>query len=153
MPASYIGSQIPSGVYLLTRPSRRLSTDTQTPGNQRFQSESWKYNRYCLTSEYRSRSARQVRNMISQRDTDSSHPDLQLPRMRRDEDDVQFLIQLMKTSWLNPSILEHGELFSLSSAAEAPPEVAKDLPEGMEGSIPNIEACKNTFHLFSSMRR
>jgi len=85
--------------------------------------------RYYLTSEYCSRYLRQLRNMIGQHDTDFSHPDLQLPRMRRDEADLQSLIQLMETSWFNPFSFEHGELVSLSTAAEAPPEVAKDLLE------------------------
>ena len=56
--------------------------------------------------------------MIGQRDTDFSHPDLQLPRMRRDEADVQSLVQLMETSLLNPFSYEDGELVSLSTAAE-----------------------------------
>ena len=67
--------------------------------------------------------------MIGQRDTDFSHPDVQLPRMRRDEADVQSLVQLMETNWLNPFSPEHGELVSLSTAAKAPSEVAKDLLE------------------------
>jgi len=49
--------------------------------------------------------------------------------MRRDEADVQSLIQLMETNWLSPFSPEHGELVSLSTAAEAPSEVAKDLLE------------------------
>ena len=48
--------------------------------------------------------------MIGQSDTDFGHPDR----------------QLMETSWLNPFSPEHGELVSLSTAAEVP-EVAKDL--------------------------
>jgi len=48
--------------------------------------------------------------MIGQRDTDFGHPDQ----------------QLMETSWLNLFSPEHGELVSLSTAAEVP-EVAKDL--------------------------
>ena len=50
-----------------------------------------------------------------------------MPRIRRDEADVQSLVQLMETNWLNPFNAEQGDLVSLSTATTAPPEVAKDL--------------------------
>jgi len=83
--------------------------------------------RYYLTSEYRSSYLRQLRNMTGQNDSAFSHPDLQLPRIRRDEADVVSLVQLMETSWLNPFSPDQEELVSLSTAAAAPPDVARDL--------------------------
>lgn len=65
--------------------------------------------------------------MVSQQYTEFSHPDLQMPRIRRDEIDVQSLVQLMETSWLKPFKTEQGKLVSLSTATAAPPELAKDL--------------------------
>lgn len=60
---------------------------------------------------------------------DFNHPDLLLPRIRRDEADTQSLVQLMEASWLNPFNSDQGDLVSLSTAAAAPPDVAKDLLE------------------------
>ena len=65
--------------------------------------------------------------VVGQKYTDFSHPDLQMPRIRRDEADVQSLVQLMEISWLNPFNPDQGDLVSLSTATAAPPEVAKDL--------------------------
>jgi len=84
---SRLGARTHLGIYLLTRPSRRLST--KTPGGTKgFSLKDGAVARYYLTSEYCSRYLRQLRNMTGQRDTDFNHPDLQLPRMRRDEADV-----------------------------------------------------------------
>lgn len=126
-----IGSQNPFGRIPVDQTiEETVNKDTQTPGGTKgFSLKGGAVARYYLTSEYRSRYLRQLRNIIGQRDTDFHHPDLQLPRIRRDEADVQSLVQLMETSWLNPFSPEHGELVSLSTAAEAPPEVAKDLLE------------------------
>ena len=71
---------------------------------------------------------------------------------------MQSLIQLMETSWLNPFSFEHGELVSLSTAAEAPPEVAKDLLEAYKigrkhTKLSSKSACKKMLHLCSSTRR
>lgn len=153
---SRLGARTHLGVYLLTRPSRRLST--KTPRHKGFSLKDGAVARYYLTSEYRSRYLRQLRNMINQRDTDFSHPDLQLPRMRRDEADVQSLVQLMETSWLNSFSFENGELVSLSTAAEAPPEVAKDLLEAYKigrkhSKLSSKIACKKMLHLRSSVRK
>ena len=83
--------------------------------------------RYYLTSEYRSRYLRQLRGMIDHSDSGFSHPDLQFSRIRRDEADVQSLVQLMEKDWLNPFSSDHGQLVSLSTATVAPLEIAKDL--------------------------
>jgi hypothetical protein len=37
-----------------------------------------------------------------------------MPRVRRDEADVQSFVKLMKTSWLSPFNTEQGKLVSLS---------------------------------------
>jgi len=117
-----------------SRPSRRLST--KTPRHQEAEKVSaWEMKLWwVLTSEFCSRYLRQLTNVIGQRDTDFGHPDR----------------QLMETSWLNPFRPEHGQLDSLSTAAEVP-EVVKDLL----GNTSNfqLQACKKTFYLCRSIRR
>ncbi|KAG0719225.1 hypothetical protein GWK47_050917 [Chionoecetes opilio] len=105
-------ARIPLDGFLWTRPSKRRSTKTpRHQGPQRLQPERGAVARYYLTSEYRSRYLRQLRAMVvGQKYMDFSHPDLQMPRIRRDEADVQSLVQLMETSWLNPFKAEQGDL-------------------------------------------
>ena len=125
-----IGSKNPFGRIPVDQTiEETINKDTQTPGGTKgFSLKGGAVAMYYLTSEYRSRYLRQLRAMVvGQKYTDFSHPDLQMPRIRRDEADVQSLVQLMETSWMNPFNAEQGDLVSLSTATTAPPEVAKDL--------------------------
>ena len=54
--------------------------------------------RYYLTSECHSRYLQQLRAVIGQQYTDFNHPDLQMSRIKRDEADVQSLVELKETS-------------------------------------------------------
>ncbi|KAG0728083.1 hypothetical protein GWK47_033223 [Chionoecetes opilio] len=112
-----IGSKNPFGRIPVDQTiEETINKDTQTPGGTKgFSLKGGAVARYYLTSEYRSRYLRQLRAMVvGQKYTDFSHPDLQMPRIRRDEADVQSLVQLMETSWLNPFNAEQGDLVSLS---------------------------------------
>jgi hypothetical protein len=64
--------------------------------------------------------------MVGQQYTNLSYQDLQIPRIKRNESDVQSFVQLIETSWLNPFNTEQGELVSLSTVTAAPPEVVND---------------------------
>uniref|UniRef100_UPI00358E7DDF uncharacterized protein n=1 Tax=Myxine glutinosa TaxID=7769 RepID=UPI00358E7DDF len=99
-----------------------VNKDTQTPGGTKgFSLKPGAVARYYLTSEYRSTYMRQLRDMVHVGQHDNfSHPDLQMPRIRRDEADIQSMVPLMETSWLNPFNLDHGEFVSLSTGAVAP---------------------------------
>lgn len=59
--------------------------------------------------------------MIGQHYTDYHYQDIQLPRIRRDESDVQFLMQLTEKKLVGSFHPEQEELVSLSTAAEVPP--------------------------------
>jgi len=80
-----------------------------------------------LSSEYRSIYLRQLRDMIGQGISHLDHPDLRLPRIQKDEANIESLIDLMESSWLNPRSPEYVEFVSLSTATVAPPEIANDL--------------------------
>ena len=104
-----------------------VKKDTQTPGGTKdFSLKCGAVRRYYMTSEYRSMYLRQLRDMIGHQDSDFSHPDLHPPRIKRDETDIQSLVDLMETSWSNPFSPEHQELVSLSTATAASPDIAKD---------------------------
>lgn len=76
-----------------------INKGTQTLGGTKgFNLKGGAVARYYLTSEYRSMYLRQLRAMVGQQYTDFSHSDLQMPRIRRDEADVQSFVQLLETS-------------------------------------------------------
>ena len=56
-----------------------------------------------------------------------NHPDLQLSRIHKDEHDIQSLVDLMETSWINPLRHDQVEFTSLSTATVAPSDIANDL--------------------------
>ena len=88
-----------------------VNKNTQTAGGTRgFSLKSGAVARYYLTSEYRSQYLKQLSNMIGPHDSDFSHPDLHLPRIRKDEANIQSVNQVMETSWLNPFSPDQGEL-------------------------------------------
>lgn len=70
---------------------------------------------------------RELRDMIGLGGSKLAHPDLQRSRIRKDEADVESLVDLMEKSWLNPICPEETELVSLSTATVALADVAKDL--------------------------
>lgn len=142
-----IGSKNPFGRIPVDQTiEETINKDTQTPGGTKgFSLKGGTVARYYLTSEYRSRYLRQLRAMVGQQYTDFSHPDLQIPRIRRDEADVQSFVQVMETSWLNPFNPEQEELVSLSTALAAPAEVAKDLLEA-------YRIGENTYQAFKEER-
>ena len=108
-----------------------INKDTQTPGGTKvFSLKPGAVARYYMTSEYRSTFLRQLRSMVHVGQHDYfSHPDIRFPRIRKDEADIQSLIQLLDSSWLNPFNSDQDELVSISTATVAPAEVAIDLLE------------------------
>lgn len=103
--------------------------DTQTPGGTKgFSLKPGAVSRYYLTSEYRSSYLRELRDIVG---TNSSrhlnHPDLHLPRIKKDEADVRAFEDLIENSWINPLSHDETELVNLSTGILAPPDVASDL--------------------------
>ena len=124
-----IGEKNPFGrIHVDQTIEETINKDTQTSrGTKGFSLKCGAVARYYMTSEYRSMYLRQLRDMIGHQNSDISHPDLQPPRIKRDEADVQSLVDLMETSWLNSFSPNHPELVSLSTATVAPPAIAEDL--------------------------
>jgi len=105
-----------------------VNKDTQTPGGTKgFSLKPGAVTRYYLTSDYRSMYLGHLRDMVGRSHSQLNHPDLQLPRIRRDEADIQSLVDLMENSWLDPLSPDQAQFVSLSTATVAPPDVANDL--------------------------
>ena len=107
-----------------------VNKDTQTAGGTKgFSLKPGAVARYYLTSEYRSMYLRQLRTLAGQNESSLTHPDLQKPRIKRDEADVQALVELMEDSWVNPLSPDQEDIVSLSSPTVASHEIARDLLE------------------------
>ena len=58
-----------------------------------------------------------------------SHTDLYMPRITRDEADVQSIVKLLEDDWTNPFDPNESEFVSISTGTLAPPEVVRDILE------------------------
>jgi len=132
--AVQIGNQNPFGRIPVDQTiEETVNKDTQTPGGTKgFSLKPGAVSKYYLTSEYRSAYLRQLREMVGRGDSHFNHPDLQLPRIKRDEADVQSIIDILENCWVNPLSQNQYEFVSLSSATVAPPDVANDLLEAQK---------------------
>ena len=70
---------------------------------------------------------RELRDVIDIGGSKLAHPDFQRSRIRKDEADIESLVDLMEISCLNPKCHEETELVSLSTGTVAPAYVANDL--------------------------
>ena len=83
----------------------------------------------------------QLHNFIGKTGSKLNHPDLQLSRIHKDELDIQSLVDLMETSWINPLRHDQVEFINLSTATVAPSDIAKDLIKAFKvggGCIPGL---------------
>ncbi len=79
--------------------------------------------RYYQTSEYKSSYMRQLRDMMGRNSYQHfwiSHPDLQLPRIEKEETDVHAFVELMENSWINPLSHDETDLVNLSTGVLVP---------------------------------
>ena len=80
-----------------------VNKDTQTPGGTKgFSLKPATLTKYYVNAEYRSTCLRQLRSIIDQQSSRLSHHDLQPTRIKKDESDVQIVIDLLENSWTNP---------------------------------------------------
>ena len=125
----HIGSQNPFGRIPVDQTiEETVNRDTQTAGGtQGFSLNRAAVERYYLTSVYRSMYLRQLRQMVGRGMSHLSHPDLHMPRLTRDEADVQSIVQLLEDDWTNPFDPNECEFVSISTGTLAPPDVARDI--------------------------
>ena len=70
---------------------------------------------------------RQLRKSVGRGMSHLSHPDLHLPRITRDEADVQPIVKLLEDDWTNPFDLNDSKFVSISAGTLAQPDVARDI--------------------------
>ena len=102
-----------------------VNKDTQTAGGTKgFSLKPCAVSKYYLTAEHRSVSLRQFRAMVDVKNQTFVHPDLQPSRIKKDEADVQSLVDLMEDNWTNPLDNEPSDLISISTGTVAIPAIA-----------------------------
>ena len=110
-----------------------VNKDTQTHGGTKgFSLNQGALSRYYLTAEHRANALRQLRYLISLQSPGLGHADLQSSRITRDEADVESIVELLESSWINPFGNEPIDLVSISTGAAAPPGVCSDLLKARE---------------------
>ena len=103
-----------------------VNKDTQNPGGiTRFSLKPATVQRYYLTAEYRNAFLGQLRSMVQGSDPETQHTELQRSRIKKDEQAVSSIVDLIQ-GWVNP-FSESQDLISISTAKKAPREVATDL--------------------------
>ena len=103
-----------------------VNKDTQTPGGTiRFSLKPGAIKRYYLTAEYRSAFLGQLKNIVQEKGSKHQHPELQETRIKKTEETVSGVIQLIQ-GWINP-FAEKQDLVSVSTARTAPTDIVSDL--------------------------
>ena len=82
---------------------------------------------YYLTAEFRSTFLGQLRESLNLCSTGFYHADLQQPRIAKDETDVQSIVEMLDSNWINLFAPDPLDLISLSTGTSAPSDVEEDL--------------------------
>lgn len=117
-----------------------VNKDTQTPGGTtRFSLKPGAIKRYYLTAEHRSAFLGLVRKMVQGKESKLHHAELQAKRIKKDEEAVSAVFQLIQ-GWINPFAVNEN-LVSISTARIAPRDITSDLMKAQEIG----EKCYSTF--------
>eukprot|EP00745_Piridium_sociabile_P027749 TRINITY_DN44663_c0_g1_i3.p1 TRINITY_DN44663_c0_g1~~TRINITY_DN44663_c0_g1_i3.p1 ORF type:complete len:1606 (-),score=395.32 TRINITY_DN44663_c0_g1_i3:590-5317(-) len=122
-----------------------VNKDTQTPGGTKgFSLKAGAVAKYYLTAEYRSQYLGALRAMTDQGSSKLSHRDTHVPRIKKDERDVQSVMDILENSWVNPMSPEEQDLVGLSTGTIATPDVTKDLLEAHQTGESKYQSFKQT---------
>ena len=127
-----ISSKNPFGripVYQTTEAT--VNKDTQTPGGtSRFSLKAGAIKWYYITAEHRSGFLGQLRGMVQGRTSGVHHAELQPSRMKKYEEAVSAVVDLIQ-GWINPFSEKQG-LINISTARIAPTDIICDLMRAQE---------------------
>ncbi|KAG1659185.1 hypothetical protein GQR58_022660 [Nymphon striatum] len=142
--AVQLGSQNPFGRIPVDQTvEETVNKDTQTSGGTKcFSLNPGAISRYYLTAEYRSAFLRQLRDMLNMKQSTLGHKDLQMTRIIKDEADVQALLTMLESNWINPFDENSQELVSISSGKLATPDITEDLLHAHESGKKAYDAFK-----------
>ena len=105
-----------------------VNKDTQSAGGTKgFSLRPGAMAKFYLTSEYRSTFLNQLKSYVGQDRSKLFHTDLPQSRIRKQETDVQSVVEIMENDWLNPFIPGEVDILRISTGVTAPPEVSKNL--------------------------
>lgn len=104
-----------------------VNKDTQSGGTRGFSLMPGAISRYYLTSEYRSGFLQLLRDSLQLSKPTNCHKDLHKSRIQRDGTDVEKLISMIESCWINPFSSENTILVGLSTGVQAPDAIKKDL--------------------------
>ena len=105
-----------------------VNRDTQTSGGTRgFSLKPSAVSKYYMTAEHRSICIRQLRALVEHKGPGLNHPDLGIARIRKDESDVQSVVEILEKNWINPFESATEDLTSISSGIVAPKDIENDL--------------------------
>ncbi|KAG1677090.1 hypothetical protein GQR58_014009 [Nymphon striatum] len=93
-------------------------------------------------TEYRSAFLRQLRDMLNMKQSTLGHKDMQMTRIINDEADVQALVTMLESNWINPFDENSQELVSISSGKLATPDITEDLLHAHESGKKAYNAFK-----------
>ena len=118
-----------------------INKDTQTAGGTKgFSTKPSAVSKYYLNAEYRSTALKQLRSVIEVDSPHNIHSDLQPSRVKKDETDVQSVVELLQTSWTNPFQNNPCDIINLSTGTTAPPDISNDLLLAHESGQKNYQA-------------
>ena len=102
--STQIGDDNPFGCIPMDQTiNETVNKDTQTPGGTNgFSTKKSAVSRYYITADYRASCVRQLRYMVNSQRKCVRPPDLNMPRITKDEKDVKSLREMFEGIWLNP---------------------------------------------------
>ena len=110
-----------------------MNKDTKTSGGTKgFSLKPATLTKYCINAEYRSTCLRKFRDNFDQQSSRLSHHDLQPTRIKKDETDVQIVIDLLENSWTNPFSETSGDLAGFATGRVAPNDMTRDLLDAQQ---------------------
>ena len=105
-----------------------INKDTQTPGGTTgFSMKKGAVSKHYITADYRASCVRQLRYFVNRQRLGIKHPDLSRPRIQRDEEDINSLLEMFRNIWQNLYSKESTDLCNMSTGAIVEPELISDV--------------------------
>jgi hypothetical protein len=111
-----------------------VNKDTETPGGTKgFSLNPAALKKHYMTAEYRALFLGNLRDMLDMNAYQaSSHPDLNKPRIAKDEKDIQAMEDLLKNNWINPFNPDISDIMSISTGLVPSKDIIQDLQNALD---------------------
>ena len=140
--STQIGGENPFGCIPMDQTiEETINKDTQTPGGTRgFSMNKGAVAKHYITADYRASCVRQLRDFVNSHRLGIRHPDLSRPRILKDEEDIQSLIDMLQNLWQNPFARDLSDLCNLSTGAIPEDGLTSDV---LSARVKGEEACSH----------